>query len=188
MQDKQIRLSLPAWLHEAAGSYIDTGDDEQRMHWVLNLALRNIEENTGGPFSAAVFHAGELLAAGVNRVVPEGCSSAHAEVVTLSLAQQTLDMHTLPAGSVLYSSTEPCAMCLGAVCWSGVTRVVTSATGADAESIGFDEGPKPDDWIAALRARNIDVHAELLRTHGQRVLQQYKKNDGEIYNGHERQN
>lgn len=187
MARKSIRLSLPAWLLEAEQRYSDTGKDRDRMRWVLALAERNINERSGGPFAAAVFDARGLIAAGVNRVLPGHCSSAHAEIVTLSLAQQRIGHHDLGAatapGMTLYSSTEPCAMCLGALCWSGIARVVTSATGADAEAIGFDEGPKPADWQTALTDRGILVTDRLLITAGRKVLKHYKNSGGIIYNG-----
>ena len=73
-------------------------------------------------------------------------------------------------------------MCFGAIPWSGVRRVLCGARASDAEAIGFDEGPKPKAWMAALRQRGITVIRDLCRAEAVTVLQQYKRNRGTIYN------
>jgi tRNA(Arg) A34 adenosine deaminase TadA len=155
------------------------------MEWVLGLARRNIEEATGGPFAAAVFDLrdGALISAGVNVVEPSQLSSAHAEVMALSLAQHSLsayDLSRLPLQ--LVSSAEPCSMCLGAIHWAGFRSVAYAATDADVRTIGFDEGHKPSDWQAALAQRGIEVLREVLRPEGQAVLALYRAHQGQIYN------
>jgi tRNA(Arg) A34 adenosine deaminase TadA len=83
----------------------------------------------------------------------------------------------------LVSSTEPCAMCLGAVPWSGVRRLVCGARDEDARRIGFDEGDKPSDWIGRLRTRGIDVVQDVYRAEVTSVLEEYALAGGTIYNG-----
>ena len=73
-------------------------------------------------------------------------------------------------------------MCLGAVVWSGVQTLVCGATDGDARAIGFDEGPKPPDWVSALYQRGIAVHREVLRPDAAGVLQAYADAGGPIYN------
>jgi len=85
----------------------------------------------------------------------------------------------------LVTSCEPCAMCYGAIPWSGVRRVVCGARGTDAEAIGFDEGPKPKKWASALEARSISVIQDVCREEAVAVLQEYKKRGGIIYNPHQ---
>ena len=90
------------------------------MRFVIELARQNIEHRTGGPFGAAIFEttSGKLLAPGVNLVEPAHCSIAHAEMVAIALAQQTRGSYDLGReGTIceLVTSTEPCAMCLGAI-------------------------------------------------------------------------
>ncbi|MBZ0112795.1 MAG: nucleoside deaminase [Thermoanaerobaculia bacterium] len=180
-------LALPDWLEQLRLGVADRrfDDDEARMGWVVDLARRNVAEGTGGPFAAAVFdgQSGFLVAPGVNLVVTARASIAHAEVVALTLAQRRLVTHDLgSAGSFeLFTSTEPCAMCLGSIPWSGVKRVVCAAAGEDAESIGFDEGAKPTDWVASLENRGIRVVRELLREQGRAVLSDYAASGGIIY-------
>ncbi|RMG51284.1 MAG: nucleoside deaminase [Gammaproteobacteria bacterium] len=180
----RLCLELPDWIeaHLPAGPLPDV---EQRMKLVLELAAGNIDHETGGPFAAAVFDsAHRLVAAGVNLVTRSRCSSAHAEIVALSLAEQACNDYRLPRGHELVISAEPCAMCLGAIPWSGVDGIVTSATDADIRAIGFDEGSKPENWAAALERRGIRVRRNLLRQQGRAVLERYRARGGEIYNGH----
>jgi tRNA(Arg) A34 adenosine deaminase TadA len=158
------------------------------MQLVINLALENVEHGTGGPFGAAIFEVktGALIAIGVNVVVSSNCSLAHAEMAAIANAQsklKTFDLGTpgLPSHE-LVTSCEPCAMCLGAIPWSGVRRVVCAARGRDAEAIGFDEGAKPKNWVSALEKRSIAVVQGLCRKEAVAVLEEYKRNGGRIYN------
>jgi tRNA(Arg) A34 adenosine deaminase TadA len=159
------------------------------MAFVIELARHNVANETGGPFGAAVFDlgSGRVLAAGVNVVVPAQCSSAHAEVVALSLAQKALNSHDLGAAGLpaceLVTSTEPCAMCLGALVWSGVRSMVCGARDADARALGFDEGPKPADWQTELLNRGIEVSTDVHRVEAADVLRDYVAAGRPVYNG-----
>ncbi len=185
----EVTLRLPDWLRRLAiGNETTLPTAEARMRFVIDLARRNVEERTGGPFGAAIFEAetGQLIAPGVNLVEPLNCSIAHAEMVAIALAQQAVGSHDLGAdGAVceLVTSTAPCAMCLGAVPWSGVRRVLCGARGEDACAIGFDEGAKPNDWIGSLKSRGIEVVQDLCREEARAILQHYHSSGGRIYNG-----
>ncbi len=185
-----FHLELPAWVPD----YVDRQPttfptQESRMELVISLARLNCEQGTGGPFGAAVFctTTHTLVAAGVNLVIPTRCSVAHAEIVALLLAQQTIGFHDLGAPGLLphelVTSCEPCAMCLGAVCWSGIRQLICGAKGSDAEAIGFDEGPKPLNWTTALTERGISVVLDVKRANATQVLQNYVEQGGEVYNG-----
>jgi tRNA(Arg) A34 adenosine deaminase TadA len=158
------------------------------MRFVVRLALTNLVQKTGGPFGAAVFESrtGRLVSIGVNLVESRQCSLAHAEMVALANAQQSLGHFDLgEAGQPtheLVTSCEPCAMCYGAIPWSGVRKVLCGARAHDAEAIGFDEGPKPTQWMAALKKRGIVVVRDLCRTEAAAVLRRYQKAGGVIYN------
>ena len=130
--------------------------------------------------SVAMFR---LLGAGVNLVTGLGLSLAHAEMIALSLAQNAAATWNLGAGprAQLVTSCEPCAMCLGAVPWSGVSSLVWGARREDAEAAGFDEGDKPGDWIEALERRGIRTRAEVLREEAAAVLARYASRNGVIY-------
>jgi tRNA(Arg) A34 adenosine deaminase TadA len=185
-----LRISLPDWL--CAWSAPDALPDlSQRMDLVLGLALRNVREATGGPFAAAVFEraSGCLVSVGVNRVVPQNCALAHAEVLALGLASAALGTYDLGAEGTpdmqLVSSSQMCAMCLGAVVWSGVAEVVYASTAADViATVGFDEGPTPPDYAAQLAHRGIRVLPEVMRDEGLAVLREYVARGGVVYNAH----
>ena len=158
---------------------------EDRMRLAIDLSRLNIEHRTGGPFGAAVFdnQNGKLISVGVNVVVASRCSIAHAEMTAIALAQRTLATHN-PASKgkfQLVSSCQPCAMCLGAVGWSGMKSLICGARGQDAEVVGFDEGAKPANWIKELQTRGIEVTLDILRTEAKAVLDAYKSANGIIY-------
>lgn len=183
----QFSFDLPPWVSD----YINAGPSvfatpKDRVRLAINLARENVERRTGGPFGAAVFDdAGRLVAAGVNLVTPRGCSILHAEMVAIALAQQALGRYDLSDGGrhafELAASTEPCAMCYGAVPWSGVKRLSCGNRDADARAIGFDEGAKLDTWIEALNDRGIDVTRDVLRDEANRVVELYQRSGGVIY-------
>ena len=157
------------------------------MRFVIQLALTNVAEETGGPFGAAVFETttGRLVSIGVNLVVSTNCSLAHAEIVALANAQQAIGHFNLGAGGMprheLVTSCEPCSMCYGAIPWSGVQKVLCGARGSDAEAIGFDEGPKLKNWVKALEKREIAVIRDICQNEAVVVLQHYKNAGGAIY-------
>ncbi len=158
------------------------------MELVIELAAQNIKHD-GGPFGAAIFErqTGKLIAPGINLVMQTNCSVVHAEIVAIILAQQRVGNFDLCAEGLpeyeLVTTTEPCAMCLGAIPWSGISSVVCGARDEDARSIGFDEGDKPDDWPQKLQSRAISVTRDILRNKAKAVLQQYVDAGGIIYNG-----
>ncbi len=161
---------------------------EERMRLVIELSSLNVQHHTGGPFGAAVFDMDthQLIAAGVNRVVESNSSVAHAEIVALTLAQKAVANFDLGATGLptceLVSSTEPCAMCFGAIPWSGIRQLVCGAKGEDARRIGFDEGPKHPGWIRELEVRGIHVQTDVCRAEAALVLNNYHENNGFIYN------
>lgn len=184
---RRFELELPSWVDAfLAGHPRTLADVGDRMGLVVDLARAHVLEGTGGPFGAAVFASdtSTLLAVGVNLVVPAHACIAHAEVVALALAGQRLGHFDLGSSgpTELVTTVEPCAMCLGAIGWSGVGRVVCGARDADARAIGFDEGDKPDDWARSFAARGIDVVADVRRADAAAVLALYAERGGEIYN------
>lgn len=184
----EVRVRLPEWLlAETRGGPIRTSPAD-RMALVLGWARRNVEQETGGPFAAGVFEAdtGRLVAPGVNRVVPERCAAAHAEVVALSAAQRRLGTHDLSpaaAGELeLVASADPCVMCFGAIHWCGIARLVCGARSSDVEACGFDEGPVPEDWTGVLDDRGVSVTRDVGREEARAVLELYRQRGGPIYN------
>lgn len=188
---RRCELVLPAWMDEFLGSWLQQHAAglhvvEQRMQLAIALSAENVRNKTGGPFGAIVVahDSGTLVAAGVNLVTSVGMSMAHAEMIALSLAQRAVNSWDLRSASVmqLITSCEPCAMCFGAVPWSGVSSLVCGARKEDAASAGFDEGDKPTNWVRSLEQRGIEVRRDVLREEATRVLQTYAEESGIIYN------
>lgn len=183
-----ITFALPAWVEAYAAGYRARLDPAARMAFVIEAARRNVEEGTGGPFAAAVFAiaSGELLSLGVNLVAQRRLSILHAEIVALTLAQERVGSFDLGGVGMpvceLVTSCEPCAMCYGAIPWSGVRRLLTGARDTDARRIGFDEGPRTPRWREELEERGIAVRTDLLRPEAAAVLDAYAAAGGEIYN------
>lgn len=178
-----IKLIVPEWINDWAENIPDVvPDTHQRMALVIDLAQSNLTYG-GGPFAAAVFNkqTGELIAPGVNWVVPGKSSLLHAEIMALALAEQTLGRYDLEGHGVfeLVTSVEPCCQCLGVLMWSGVSSLVCGAHSTDAEAIGFNEGPRSIHWEQELAQRGISVTRGVMRQEAIAVLQSYT---GEIYN------
>jgi tRNA(Arg) A34 adenosine deaminase TadA len=162
------------------------------MAFVIEAANMNVSRGTGGPFAAAIFEidSGKPVSIGVNLVTIEGLSILHAEMVAFALAQKKLGTYNLGKnglpGHELVTSIEPCAMCFGAILWSGVRRVVIGAPGSEARKIGFDEGPKTGKWRIELEKRGIATICGIEREAAARVLFNYLKKGGKIYNSREK--
>jgi tRNA(Arg) A34 adenosine deaminase TadA len=158
-------------------------DDAERMHLVLGLARESVARDGGGPFAAAVFAGGRAVAVGINRVLPEKNSVLHAEMLALMLAERHYANHNLGAipDLTLVSSCEPCAMCLGAILWSGMRRTVSGALREDAEQAGFDEGPVFPASHRYLAERGIELVSGVLRAQGRQVFDLYRERGGSLY-------
>ena len=187
-QPNSIEFLLPVWLDEFMQKYTTSSDFNDRMSFVIEASRRNIQEKTGGPFAAAVFEkeTGVLVALGVNLVTTQGLSFLHAEMVALTLAQRKLGTYDLGASDMpsheLITCSEPCAMCYGAIPWSGVRRVIIGARDTDVRRIGFDEGPKIPHWQEELEKRGIEVITGIQQDDASRVLAEYVEQGGLIYN------
>jgi tRNA(Arg) A34 adenosine deaminase TadA len=191
MRLPDIKFQLPRWIPdflEKSGTFFPTGED--RMRFAVALSRQNVKNRTGGPFGAAIFDdSGHLTAPGVNLVTTANCSVLHAEITAIILTQSILGRYDIGDGGrlnfSLYAATEPCVMCFGAVHWSGVRRLVCGARSEDAGAIGFDEGPKPQNWVSALEKHGVEVTRDVLREEAASVLRDYAASGGLIYNpGH----
>lgn len=185
---RSAHLECPAWVDEVVDWSRMYATRDDRMRLAVALARRNVDEGEGGPFGAAIFEAatGRPVAAGVNLVVARNNSVLHAEVVAIMLAEAWLGSYSL-AGSAsvayeLVTSCEPCAMCLGATVWSGVTRLVCGATGEDARALGFDEGPVFPESFAYVAERGLEIVRSVLRDEARAVLELYRDRGGPVYN------
>ena len=147
-----------------------------------------MERGTGGPFGAAVFETatGRLVSVGTNGVVRLHSAVLHGEVVAFMMAQQRVGAFSLAAPGLpaheLITSCDPCAMCLGAILWSGVKRVVCGAAREDATLLRFEESPVFPESYAYLRDRGIAFVRGVCRAEAREVLEEYRRNAGVIYN------
>ncbi|MDO9226302.1 MAG: nucleoside deaminase [Pseudomonadota bacterium] len=187
MADLPIHLefALPDWVVPHVAAWPRARDDEARMRLVLGLARESVERDDGGPFAAAVFSEERVVAVGINRVLPEKNSLLHAEVLALMLAERHYASHNLGEAGLpqltLISSCEPCAMCLGAILWGGLRRVVSGALREDAEQAGFDEGPVFPASHRYLEARGIELAHGVLRAEARELFALYRARGGRVY-------
>jgi len=114
------------------------GASETLLARAIELAVANVREGLGGPFAALVVQDGRIIAEGVNLVTSANDPTAHAEVVAIRAACRALG-HFQLEGCEIYSSCEPCPMCLGAIYWARPARVYYAATAEDASRAGFDD-------------------------------------------------
>jgi len=142
-----------------------------------------VKEGTGGLFGAAVFRRNiktkdqiDLVSIGVNRVVAIQLAQNHVQSYALCCRP-----HDDEWQYELFTSCEPCCMCLGATLWSGVSRLVCGATKADAKAIGFDEGPVFEESYDHLKRAGMTVTRGVLTQRAAQVLREYGES-GTIYN------
>ncbi len=186
----QLTLTLPDWVPEELASLPEQLPSlEERMRAVIRFSRLNYERATGGPFAAGVFErdSGRVVVIGVNRVLPTGLSSAHAEVMAVSVAQQAVGSWDLGAEGLpahqLVVNWRPCAMCYGATMWSGVRSLAIAGSGPELEDLtGFDEGPMHPEWAAELRERGIEVVDGVLREEAVEVFRAFCDSGTFVYN------
>ncbi len=124
------------------------------MERAIALALENVQSGRGGPFGAIVVKGGKILAEGTNRVTLANDPTAHAEIVAIREACKKLGNFQLTHCEI-YSSCEPCPMCLGAIYWARLERVYCASTAGDAAKAGFDDSL---------------IYQEMVKPHGQRKI------------------
>ena len=177
-------IAMPTWLEQLEAENVGRVivGDEAKIRFVVELAEKNVQHETGGPFAAAIFErdTDRLIAVGVNVVVPSKQSWAHAEMTAFAHAQNKLNKVALK-NCVLASSCEPCAMCSGATLWSGVEKLIFGAPRKAAEEIGFDEGYKGLLWRLADKHRGIRVIGPLLGKAAFTPFDLYRQKNGKIY-------
>ncbi len=139
-----------------------TQDDERFMRMAIALATENVVSGRGGPFGAVVVREGVVLATGVNQVTATNDPTAHAEVSAIRNACRELGTFEL-TGATLYSSCEPCPMCLAAILWARCGRLFFGNTAGDAAEVGFDDSYFYDQVRQPADRRDLPT-VNLLRT------------------------
>jgi tRNA(Arg) A34 adenosine deaminase TadA len=138
------------------------------MRLAIDLSVENVA-NGGGPFGAVIARGDELIATGVNNVTRQNDPTAHAEVCAIREACKRLGTFDL-SGCTIYSSCEPCPMCLSAIYWARIDRLYYGNTKADADAIGFS-----DDFIyKELELKPEERSVLAVNTHRQEALAAFR--------------
>ena len=124
------------------------------MRQAIALATENVNVGHGGPFGAVIVRDGKVIATGVNRVTATNDPTAHAEVVAIRRACAEMAVFSLE-GCAMYTSCEPCPMCLAAIYWSRMDGIFYGNTAADAAAAGFDDAFLYDELKKPVDARTI---------------------------------
>ena len=154
-------------------------EDQKFMEQAIELALKNVESG-GGPFGAVIVKNGDLISSGVNQVTGKHDPTAHAEVTAIREAAKNLGSHQLE-GCTIYSSTEPCPMCLGAIYWAGLKRLVFASDKTAAEKAGFIDAHIYRELDRKLEERELETKQLILPEAGSEFDAWIIKEDKEDY-------
>ena len=157
-----------------------TEEDKKFMQRAITLAEKGMDANAGGPFGAVVVKDGEIIAEGHNNVTSTNDPTAHAEVVAIRRACEKLDSFQL-TDCILYTSCEPCPMCLGAIYWARPKKVFYACNREDAAEINFDDQFIYDEIDKEIDNREIDF-VRILRNEAVKVFDKWAdKIDKTVY-------
>ena len=148
------------------------------MQETIELSRQNIRAGNGGPFGAMIVRDGTVLARGTNLVTSNNDPTAHAEIVAIREACRQLGTFQLE-GCELYSSCEPCPMCLGAIYWSQVSAIYYANTRSDAAAIGFDDEFLYKELSVPLPERRIPMK-QLLQSEALLVFKEWGEMENKI--------
>jgi tRNA(Arg) A34 adenosine deaminase TadA len=145
------------------------------MRRAIALAMANVRSGAGGPFAAVIVKDGQVVAEGANRVTATNDPTAHAEVVAIREACRNLGDFQL-AGCDLYTTCEPCPMCLGAIYWARPARVFYACVAADAAAAGFDDAFIYEELDRTHAERRVPMQ-QLLRTESLEIFSLWQKQE-----------
>lgn len=153
-----------------------TAKEEKYLQRAIELSLHGMENGHGGPFGCVIVLNDEIVGEGFNTVTSSNDPTAHAEVVAIRNACEKLGTHQLE-NCVVYTSCEPCPMCLGAIYWARPARVVYANTREDAAAVGFDDNFIYEEINAPMNERKIPFEHEE-HAFAKEVFQQWKDWEG----------
>lgn len=148
------------------------------MRLAIALAQRNVDEALGGPFGAVIVKDGKIIAKSANKVTASNDPTAHAEVSVIRLASKKLKTFDL-SGCVIYTSCEPCPMCLGAIYWSRLSKIYYAATKHDAANAGFDDKFIYEELDLAVNERKLPVE-QLMREEAVTIFDHWVESGSKI--------
>lgn len=150
------------------------------MRMAIELSVQNLTQGMGGPFGAVIVKNGKVVASSANKVVPENDPTAHAEVSAIRLACKTLETYNL-SGCEIYTSCEPCPMCLGAIYWARIDKIYYANTKTDAADIGFDDNFIYEEISCKMEERKLPS-IQILRDEAQTAFKLWNTgNHGNIH-------
>lgn len=157
--------------------YNPTSEDIRFMRRAVALSIENVR-NGGGPFGAVIVKDGEIIAEGVNRVTANNDPTAHAEVTAIRAACAKLKTFQLD-GCVVYTSCEPCPMCLSAIYWAGISKIYYGNTKKDADAINFGDDFIYEEIAKPYAARRIPM-MQFLRDEALAAFRAWEENPDKI--------
>lgn len=150
------------------------------MRAAIELAQKGMDHNEGGPFGAVIVKDGEIVGRGNNQVTSTNDPTAHAEVVAIRNACENLSVYQLD-GCIIYTSCEPCPMCLGAIYWARPDKIFYACSRQDAADINFDDAFIYDEIPLPIHERKISME-QVLQAEGQLVFKKWEeKGDKSLY-------
>lgn len=150
---------------------------EEYMREAIRLSIENIKQG-GGPFGAVIVKDGQIIATGTNRVTATCDPTAHAEVSAIRQAAKALNSFDL-SGCDIYTSCEPCPMCLGAIYWAHIDRMFYGNTKTDAKNIGFDDSFIYDEIDLRIEDRRLKAQ-QLLPEEALKAFQAWENDTDKI--------
>lgn len=151
---------------------------QQFMRRAITLSCENVSQRNGGPFGAVIVKDGKIIGEGFNRVTASNDPTAHAEVVAIRAACSHINNFDL-SGAVIYTSCEPCPMCLSAIYWARLGNIFYANTKTDAANIQFDDDFIYQEIAKAPQARAIPM-TQLLREEAQQAFVDWQHNNKKI--------
>ena len=143
------------------------------MREAIRLSIENVQSGNGGPFGTIIVKNGKIIASGVNKVTQSSDPTAHAEIVAIRSACETLGTFQL-VGCEIYCSCEPCPMCLGAIYWARPDRIYFANTREDAADINFDDNFIYNELDVSISQRKLPT-TQLLRDEAQMAFTQWRE-------------
>ena len=143
------------------------------MREAIRLSIENVQSGNGGPFGTVIVKKGNIIASGVNKVTQSSDPTAHAEIVAIRSACETLGTFQL-VGCEIYCSCEPCPMCLGAIYWARPDRIYFANTREDAADINFDDNFIYNELDVSISQRKLPT-TQLLRDEAQMAFTQWRE-------------
>ena len=143
------------------------------MREAIRLSIENVQSGNGGPFGTVIVKNGEIIASGVNKVTQSNDPTAHAEIVAIRSACETLGTFQL-VGCEIFCSCEPCPMCLGAIYWARPDRIYYANTRKDAANINFDDNFIYNELDVSISQRKLPT-TQLLRDEAQMAFKQWRE-------------